>query len=113
MLGLKWADIDFDAGVVHIRRQLDRSGSYTQPKTRRRFARIVLMPSLAALLREHRIRSPHGGATDPVFATATGRPMYYRNVTRRGLAAAITKAGLPRGRARLGSTISATPTPRS
>ena len=96
LLGLQWADIDFDGGVVHIRRQLDRSGSYTQPKTPKALRGVVLMPSLAALLREHRIRSSHGGATDPVFATATGRPMYYRNVTRRGLAAAITKAGLAR-----------------
>ena len=96
LLGLQWADVDLDGGVVHIRRQLDRSGSYTQPKTPKALREVVLMPSLGALLREHRIRSSHGGATDPVFATATGRPMYYRNVTRRGLAAAMTKAGLAR-----------------
>jgi integrase len=54
------------------------------------------MPSLGALLREHKIGSPHDGATDPVFATATGRPMYYRNVTRRGLRAAMVKAGIVR-----------------
>jgi len=57
---------------------------------------FAIVFALGALLREHRIRSSHGGATDPVFATATGRPMYYRNVTRRGLTAAITKAGLAR-----------------
>jgi integrase len=96
LLGLQWADIDFDGGVVQIRRQLDRSGSYTQPKTPKALRGVVLMPSLGALLREHRIRSSHGGGTDPVFATATGRPMYYRNVTRRGLGAAMTKAGLAR-----------------
>jgi integrase len=96
LLGLQWADVDFDGGVVHVRRQLDRSGSYSEPKTPTALRAVVLMPSLAALLKEHQARSPHGGATDPVFATATGRPMYYRNVTRRGLAAAITKAGLAR-----------------
>src|SRR3954452_12933447 len=52
------------------------------------------MPSLGALLHEHKSHSAHGGPTDPVFATATGRPMYYRNVSRRGLTAAIVKAGL-------------------
>src|SRR3954452_4138234 len=54
------------------------------------------MPSLGALLHEHKSHSAHGGPTDPVFATSTGRPMYYRNVTRRGLTAAIAKAGLAR-----------------
>lgn len=102
LLGLTWADIDFDGGVVHIRRQLERSGGYTQPKTLKALRGIVLMPSLVALLRDHRSGSAFGGATDPVFATASGRPMYYRNVTRRGLTAAITKAGLAReGESRL------------
>ena len=96
LLGLKWADVDFDGGVVHVRRQLDRSGSYTQPKTSKALRDVVLMPSLAALLQEHGLGSAHSGPTNPVFVTATGRPMYYRNVTRRGLTAAITKAGLAR-----------------
>jgi integrase len=102
LLGLQWADVDFEDGVLHVRRQLDRNGDYTQPKTPKALREVVLMPSLAALLREHKRRSAHGGPTDPVFATATGRPMYYRNVTRRGLTAAITEAGLGRqGEARL------------
>src|SRR3954471_17940428 len=94
LLGLQWADLDFEGGVLHVRRQLDRSGDYTQPKTPKALREVVLMPSLAALLREHKIRSAHGSPSDPVFATATGRPMYYRNVTRRGFTAAITKAAL-------------------
>jgi integrase len=96
LLGLQWVDVDFDGGVVHVRRQLDRSGSYTEPKTPKALRGVVLMPSLAALLHKQRIRSSHGGPTDPVFAIASGRPMYYRNVTRRGLAAAMTKAALAR-----------------
>jgi integrase len=96
LLGLQWADLDFQSEVVHVRRQLDRSGKYTQPKTPKALRDVVLMPSLGALLHEHKTRSSHCCATDPVFATATGRPMYYRNVTRRGLAAALAKAGLAR-----------------
>jgi integrase len=102
LLGLKWADVDFESSVVHVRRQLDRSGHYSQPKTPKALRSVVLMPSLAALLHEHRVGSSHDDPSDPVFATTTGRPMYYRNVTRRGLAAAIEKAGLAReGEARL------------
>ena len=94
LLGLQWADVDLDAGLVHVRRQLDRNGDYTEPKTRRALRSVVLMPALVELLREHKRDSAYAGPTDPVFATKTGRPMYFRNVTRRGLAAAMDKAGL-------------------
>ena len=52
------------------------------------------MPSLARLLRGHKLASAHSAPSDPVFATLTGAPMYYRNVSRRGFAAAVAKAGL-------------------
>jgi integrase len=52
------------------------------------------MPALARLLRQHKLASAHSRPHDPVFATLTGAPMYFRNVTRRGLAAAVTRAGL-------------------
>jgi integrase len=96
LLGLTWADVDFDGGVVHVRRQLDRSGIHVQPKTPQALRSVILMPSLAQLLREHKSRSAHREHGDPVFATRTGRPMYYRNVSRRGLAAAMHKAALDR-----------------
>jgi integrase len=96
LLGLRWADIDFDRALVHVRRQLDRSGNYVEPKTPQALRSVVLMPSLGDLLCEHSHRGKHFGPTDPVFATQTGRPMCFRNVTRRGLAAAIEKAQLNR-----------------
>jgi integrase len=94
LLGLAWADIDFDAGVVHVRRQLDRTGEKTAPKTEKALRDVILMPSLAKLLREHKLASGHSGPNDSVFATLTGQPMHFRNVTRRGLAAAVAKADL-------------------
>jgi integrase len=96
LLGLQWVDADFEPGMLHVRRQLDRSGAYVEPKTPRALRSVALMPSLAELLRDHRDASPYSDATDPVFATRTGRPMYYRNVSRRGLAAAVETAGLDR-----------------
>jgi integrase len=94
LLGLTWADIDFGEAVVHVRRQLDRTGERTAPKTAKASRDVILMPSLAKLLREHKLASAHSQAHDPVFATLMGRPMHFRNVTRRGLAAAVAKAGL-------------------
>jgi integrase len=96
LLGLTWADIDFANGVVHVRCQLDRSGERTAPKTPKAYRQVVLMPSLAKLVRAHKLASGHSRPGDPVFATLTGAPMYYRNVSRRGFAAAVTKAGLDR-----------------
>ena len=52
------------------------------------------MPSLAQLLDEHRGSTRHCRPTDAVFATLTGNPRYYRNVTRRGLQVAIERTGI-------------------
>jgi len=96
LLGLWWGDLDLDSGLLHVRRQLDRAGNYTEPKTQRSARTVVLTPSLVSLLREHKHGSERNGPSDTVFATETGRPMYYRNVTRRGLAVAIERASINR-----------------
>lgn len=60
------------------------------------------MPALARVLREHRLRSTHSGGRRPVFASERGTPLAYRNVERRGLDAAATRAALNRpGRLKL------------
>jgi integrase len=102
LLGLTWADVDLDAGIVRVRRQLDRGGGgYSEPKTPRAKRDVVLMPSLVTVLREHKLASVYSGPADPVFATRTGRPLYYRNLIR-ALRLALAKAGLESdGRPRL------------
>ncbi len=52
------------------------------------------MPALAGLLRRHRVASPHSLGEDFVFASASGRPLHYRNVVRRGLDKAANAADL-------------------
>jgi len=93
-LGLWWGDLDLDGGVLHVRRTLDRTGSYAKPKTQQSARTVVLTPSLVALLRKRKHSSALTGPTDLVFATHTRRPMYYRNVTRQGLAVAVARAGI-------------------
>lgn len=94
LLGLTWADVDLEAGIVCVRRQLDRGGGgYSEPKTPRAKRDVVLMPSLVTLLREHKLASAYSSPADPVFVTRTGRPLYYRNLIR-GLRLALAKAGL-------------------
>ena len=72
LLGLTWANIDFDRGVVQVRRQLDRSGERVEPKTRQAVRDVILMPALARILREHRLRSPFARDENLVFPSQRG-----------------------------------------
>lgn len=102
LLGLTWADVDFDAGLVRVRKQLDRSGSRVEPKTPKAVREVVLMPTLGRLLREHKLRTPFSTPGDYVFTTSAGTPYYWRNVSKRGLERAKQRAGLDgEGRPRL------------
>lgn len=102
LLGLTWADLDFDAQVVRVRMQIDRwkqgeAPRRVEPKTPQAVRDVVLMPTLAALLREHKERAFARGQARPedlVFSSARGTPLHQRNVVRRGLDPAVAEAGL-------------------
>jgi integrase len=99
LLGLRWQDIDFDAGTIHVRHQLSRA-TKTRPahvlplKTDSGERHIDIAPALARELATHSLGSRHSKPEDFVFATETGKPLYYRNVSARGLDKAADKAGL-------------------
>jgi integrase len=96
-LALRWSDIDLDAGVVRVRRQLLRDGTLAPPKTKRGSRDVTIFPALVALLREHRKAALARGFARPddfVFASAAGGPWHYRNVVRRGLDKATEAAGV-------------------
>lgn len=75
LLALRWCDIDFDHGLIHVRAQLDRHGNRVEPKTPQAIRSIILMPALAKLLREHRLASPFSHEHDLVFASEVGSPL--------------------------------------
>ena len=95
--GLLWSDIDFAAGFLRVRKQLDRDGTRRDPKTPQAKRDIVLMPALSTLLKEHRLASRFSGPDDYVFASSRGTPLAHRNIQRRGLHAAADGAGLNGG----------------
>jgi len=100
-LGLTWADVDFERGVIRIRAQLSRqSGQRKTLKTSAATRDVVLTRTLAKVLREHKAASAHSLDEDYVFATATGRPLSWSNVVRRGLHEAVTRAKLKGSRPR-------------
>jgi len=106
-LGLKWTDIDFDKGRLHVQRSLSRPrGDHwqlTEPKTARSRRTIPLPPSMLKSLREHKKsqleeRLSAGESYKDrgfVFATGTGEPLENRNVISQYFKPLLKQAGLP------------------
>ena len=107
LLGLTWADIDLDNGLIRLRHQLSRAhedapARRVRLKTQAATRDIPLLPQLGALLRRHKLASPHSRDGDYAFCTRHGTPHGFRNVERRGLRRAADKVGLnPDGQPRL------------
>lgn len=106
--GLRWSDVDLEAGVIRVSRALRRVGARwveTEPKSAAGRRQIPIPAPLVELLKRHRrtvaeLRLKAGSAWetafgDLVFPTAAGRPREPSNV-RKALARACHRAGLPR-----------------
>lgn len=105
MLGLKWDDVDFDKGLLHVRRSLQRLDGklqFVEPKTRSSRRSINLPQVCISALKAHRIRQleerllagdrwqEHG----LVFPTGIGTP-YEPDNLKRHLVRMLDRAGLP------------------
>jgi integrase len=92
-LGLRWADVDFAGGRIHVRGQLSNGRAFVEMgKTAAARREVVLMPGLARLLRQHRAASRFSQEHDYLFAATTGGPPSHRNVA--GFETARDRAGL-------------------
>jgi integrase len=109
LLGLRWSDLDLDAGVLYVRQAIvDVNGKLTpgEPKTDAGERDARLEPPVVQLLHEHRAkqlrerlraRSRWEGAGDRgelVFSTPLGKPMHPSSVYR-ALQRIIKRNGLP------------------
>jgi Phage integrase family len=94
LLGLRWQDVDFDHGYLHVTHQLGRDGKLKDLKTTAGERDVVLFAELASLLRQHKAASRYSQPHHPVFASATGGPLHWRNVETRGFDKAIRNAKL-------------------
>lgn len=97
-LGLRWQDVDLEAGTLRVEWQLGRDGQLHPVKTEASAATVAAMPALVRELTAHRRRQRSRGlaAIRPgalMFTTSTGRPHSHRNVLR-AVHAAGTAAGL-------------------
>ena len=94
LLGLKWEDIDFDHGVIHIRRQVARLNGTVQEaplKTRNSYRNISIGADAVELLKQK--KEQDNGKSVYVFPSPTGGPlapdsvlhMFHRVLERAGL----------------------------
>jgi integrase len=107
MLGLRWQDIDLDAGRLTIEQSLEQTATHgiriKAPKTRHGRRTISLPAHLVMELRQHwreqqeqRLGMGLGKApeTAPVFATADGRHLSPNAITK-AWPAAVAAVGMP------------------
>ena len=79
-LGLTWKDIDLDAGLIRVRRQLDsQTGELRELKTRAAKREIPISSPLRRLLLEWKLESLYALPDHPVVSTATGVAVSHRN----------------------------------
>jgi len=107
-LGLRWEDVDFEAGLIHARFELQRlEGKFqlVELKSRRSHRTLAMPPYIAEKLLEHGARQreehlllgPEWHDSDLVFTSHTGRPLDGKNVTR-SFQRLLKRAGLPKRR---------------
>lgn len=96
LLGLKWVDLDLDAGVLHVRRQWTKQRELAAPKTPKSVRRVPLSSDMVAFLRRHKLASRFSQEGDFVFASRSGGALGHRNVQRRGFEPARDLAELPK-----------------
>lgn len=91
--GLRWCDLDLEAGTLSVSRSLLPDGTPKSPKTAAGVRTIPLLPALRRLLVAWKLRSPYTQPDDLVIATGSGSSVQERNL-RRALDDAKTAAKL-------------------
>jgi integrase len=104
-LGLRWRDLDWQAGKVRIAQQVTAvKGQIAlgEPKTPKARRSVTLAPSCLAALKEHRsgqlesrLKAREWEDHDLIFCTSRGKPIHPRNVGRT-LDRLCEVAGVPR-----------------
>jgi integrase len=79
-LGLTWADIELDAGLIRMHRQLSRKREHAPLKTEAGRREVVLAPAVAKLLHERWLASSFKAPHHLVFGNTLGRGLDYRDV---------------------------------
>jgi integrase len=102
LLGLKWTDVDLDAGTLMVRRSLDVDGTFKAPKNRAARRTLKLTPRALDVLKAHKVRQNaerlQAGSRwqdhNLVFPNTVGKSMNAGNLYRRDFQPLLKRAGL-------------------
>ena len=102
LLGLRWTDVDLDAGTLTVRRSLDVDGTFKVPKNKAARRTLKLTPRALDALKTHKVHQNgerlQVGARwkdhDLVFPNTTGKPMNAGNLYRREFQPLLKRTGL-------------------
>jgi len=106
MLGLKWSDVDWEKGMLHVQRQLqqvERKGyALVPPKTKAgrrqiKLGQVMLEQLMAHRKRQEQVKAFAGNRwqeQDLIFPTTIGTPLDHKRVTKE-FKELLKKAGLP------------------
>ena len=92
LLGLKWSDIDFAHGIIHIRRQISRIDGVIREmplKTKNSYRNVPISDNAVEMLKEMKTHS----SSNYVFSSPTGGPISPDSVNNM-LHRALKRAGL-------------------
>ena len=94
ILGLKWDDMDWIAGQVHVNRTFNH-GKFYEPKSKTSRRKIDLAPQLIAQLKEWQLACPPN-KLDLIFPNGDGNPINDSNLRSRIFDPALKKAKIPK-----------------
>lgn len=94
ILGLKWDDIDWIVGQIHVRRTFNH-GRFYEPKSKTSRRKIDLAPQLISQLKKWQLACTPN-KLDLVFPNGEGRPIDANNLVKREFLPALKKAEIPR-----------------
>jgi integrase len=70
--GLRWSDVDLDAGQIHVRQRASQWFEIGPPKSKAGKRDIPLAPIVVNTLRQWQVACPKGGCLDLVFPNTVG-----------------------------------------
>lgn len=102
LLGLKWTDVDLDAGTLTVRHSLDVDGTFKAPKNRGARRTLKLTHRALDALKAHKVRQnaerlragPRWRDNNLIFPNTVGKPMNAGNLYRRDFQPLLMRAGL-------------------
>jgi integrase len=92
--GLRWSDVDFKTGELHVRQRADRYNEIGKPKSEAGERSVPIPPRILNMLREWKLTCPNKGKLDLVFPNSDGKIEWHPNIITRGLIPTMIAAGV-------------------